>query len=139
MTDAPPRPVPVTVPATLVNLDRPRWLVEDFDALAAFEEKTGLNARDTQVMENLNVTNKAVLVWAYLHRDDPDLTIEHTRELLSQAGYSVLVDQALLELTNIGLTMAAEALGLDPANPGGPSGDGGGGGEDPLSTGGGPA
>jgi hypothetical protein len=122
-----PRPCPPTVSAVEVHLDRPRWLVEDFAALAAFEDLSGVNSRDATAMGDLNATNYAAYVWALLRRDDPSIGIVDVHVLLSQPAHIVRLEQALSALTTEAVRLATEALGDN-------DGDGGGG-ENPLSSG----
>lgn len=102
--------IPPTIPQVPVLLDRPRVLVEDFTALAAFEAKTGVDPMDLDAMENLTPAGEIVRLWAQLLRDDPDITIDEANDLISSPAYLPLIKAAQLELVRMSIEMMADAM-----------------------------
>ena len=64
-----------TVPSVKITLDRERTLRFDFNALAAFEEQTGLNALATEVWSNPTTKTLRAMLWSALLHEDPGLKI----------------------------------------------------------------
>lgn len=75
------RPVDGAIPLTL---DRKRYLLLDFNALALIEEETGKSTLDPEFWNNFPKSAKDIrlFMWAALKRDDPDLTIEAVGNLI---------------------------------------------------------
>lgn len=98
----------------VVMLDRERHMRLDFYALALAEEKTGRNmltgegwgfqARDREgnptgePAKRLNATEISTLIWACLVHEDPELTVEDVRKMLSLGKRSRDAQIALWEL-----------------------------------------
>jgi len=59
-----------------IELDRPRQLIVDLNALDLAEQKTGLNLLNPQAWFGLRAGHLKFLVWAFLLRDDPKLEPE---------------------------------------------------------------
>lgn len=67
------RPTSKAVPLELGG--KTRHLLLDFNALAAFEEKTGKNVFKFD-WDNLSAKDTRVLIWACLLHEDPELMLE---------------------------------------------------------------
>lgn len=65
-----------TIPTVKITLDRERTLRFDFNALAAFEEKTGKSALEPGVWLKPNATILRALLWASMLHEDEALTIK---------------------------------------------------------------
>lgn len=69
-------------PEITIVLDRPRKLIYDFNALAAYEEATGKNVLAGGITANMTIRDLRALIWAGLIADDPELTVEQVGRLL---------------------------------------------------------
>jgi len=99
------------VPAVPVELDRLRWLVEDFDAMIGFDAQTGLNSRDPDQMRLLTAHQT---VWHFvwlLRRDDPDVTFEQVSRWLSAPVTSLRLHTAKTRLIARFVDELREAIG----------------------------
>jgi hypothetical protein len=65
-----------------IELDRPRRLLYNLNAMAAYEDKTGKNFLDIS-NETVNATLLRVVLWAGLIHEDKSLTVEQVGELLN--------------------------------------------------------
>ena len=64
------------VPEIDIELDRPRHIVFDMNAICLFEQVTGKNFYEVIASPPQSATDRRALLWAGLKRDDPELTIE---------------------------------------------------------------
>jgi hypothetical protein len=71
------RPVLRIVKPVPIELDRPRSLVMDFEAMARFEDATGVSAWSREAWNGTRYL--PALVWAGLLHEDPDLTLEEVK------------------------------------------------------------
>jgi len=101
-----PRPVDSAIP---IELDRKRWLVLDFNALAAIEEKTGKSTLDPAFWESFpaGAGDIRLFLWAALRRDDPELTLEGAGKLIHQ-GNMASINEAFAQIAGEQLTDAGE-------------------------------
>lgn len=65
-----------TVPIVKITLDKERTLRFDFNALSAFEERTGKSALEASVWAKPDARTLHALLWAALLHEDPDLTMK---------------------------------------------------------------
>lgn len=80
-----PKPIPI-------ELDRPRKLFLDLNAMAAYEEVSGRSIWDIQDdIQRMDIKTIRALLWAGLKRDDPELTLEQAGELVTFADLRSLV------------------------------------------------
>ena len=71
-------------PDVIVNLDRPRALLLDLNAMCKFEKVAGRSLFDGSALgSNMSASDIRVLLWACLLRDDPTLTLEQVGSLIS--------------------------------------------------------
>lgn len=70
LPDVTPRSFPL-----MVN-GRERRVIFDFNALARFEEETGLNALDDDLTRKMTATQTRAFLWAGLLCHEPELTIQ---------------------------------------------------------------
>ena len=78
----PPTAVTGAVP---IELDRPRTLKADLNALCAIEERTGLNLLADGVSLQ-SARHARAFLWALLRHEDPDLTEEQVGGFISAAN-----------------------------------------------------
>lgn len=64
-----------TAPLIPIELDKPRNLLIDFNALAKIEEITGKNALSQDMWENLSANDLRIFLWACLTHEDESLTV----------------------------------------------------------------
>lgn len=69
-------------PSVPIELDRPRNLRLDLNAMVAFEEASGKSMFKLKSMENLSVADLRALLWASLRHEDKDLTLEQVGGLV---------------------------------------------------------
>lgn len=79
------RPIPI-------ELDRPRHLLLDFNALALIEEKTGKNTLDGATWSNMTASTMRVFLWACLLHEDPSLTLEQVGKMLTPASIPAVTE-----------------------------------------------
>src|SRR5687767_11456214 len=84
---AQPQPQAEDLRRVVLDLDRPRVLRCNFNALSHLEEQVpGLKALDIEalwdVITSNSITVKRAVLWSQLLSDDPDLTLERTGELM---------------------------------------------------------
>ena len=88
-----PSPLKLVRPVE-IELDRPRTLVMDFEAMARFEEETGISAWSRDAWNQIRYV--PVLVWAALLHEDPDLTVAEVKswkEIFHIANMAYLSDR----------------------------------------------
>jgi hypothetical protein len=64
----------------IINLDKPRQMIFDLNAMAAFEESTGKSAFD--IGKSVTATNIRALLWATLMHEDDTLTIKDVGKMI---------------------------------------------------------
>lgn len=80
-----------------------RHLLWDFNSMAEFEELTGLNVITgaREAFSNLSATQTRALLFAQLHDDDPELTIEQAGALF-HGGTDEYLSAKMLEACTFG-------------------------------------
>lgn len=68
-----------------------RFLRFDFNALAALEERTGMNVLNDAVWRDINARNLRAFVWAALLHEDPTLTEDQVGSWMTIATMGELV------------------------------------------------
>lgn len=68
----------------LINLDKPRKMKLDLNAMAAYEEATGKSAFD--IGKNISATNIRALLWASLIHEDDTLTIKDVGAMINTSN-----------------------------------------------------
>jgi hypothetical protein len=71
-----------TIPVVKILLDRERTLRFDFNALASFEDATGLSALEPGVWMNPNAKILRALLWAAMLHEDETITIKEVGAML---------------------------------------------------------
>lgn len=94
--------------ATTIKLDRPRSLVFDVRALCAVEDHYKA-AIFNLLSERMGLSVLAVMLWQGLKKDDPQLTLETTQDLLQAA-----LQEGRMEEVMQAIKAAVEASGLVP-------------------------
>jgi hypothetical protein len=64
----------------IINLDKPREMVFDLNAMAAYEDATGKSA--FAISENINAGSIRALLWATLMHEDDTLTIKDVGKMI---------------------------------------------------------
>ena len=67
-------------------------LVLGLEALARYEEATGLNMLKSSPFEGLNLSRSYSLIWAALVTDQPNLTVEYLKKTLSEKDIISLLE-----------------------------------------------
>lgn len=78
-------------PCVPIELDKPRNLLLNLNAMAAFEEATGKNM--LKAMGNLSASDFRALLWACLKQEDKELTLEQAGELIDIGNMEYLVNK----------------------------------------------
>lgn len=84
-----------TVNAVKVELDKERTLRFDFNAMARFEEVTGMNSF-LMDWKKINAIQMRALMWACLVHEDPALTLDQVGSML-HSGNSKVIGSKLME------------------------------------------
>lgn len=71
-------------PEILVELDRPRRMVFDFNALCNFEKVSGQSAFNAETWLKPGASTCRCLLWAGLLTDDKSLTLDKAGDLMDQ-------------------------------------------------------
>jgi hypothetical protein len=82
-----------------IELDTPRTLLLDFNALCQYEEMTGKSA--FAFGENVNAKDARVLLWAALLDESPSITLEEVGKLMYGGNLGYIM-QKLGEAMNAG-------------------------------------
>ena len=85
-------------PRIPVVLDRPRTLLFDFNALALFEEATGLSVLAGGMTVG-SVRELRAFLWAGLRHEDPDLTLEDVGRMVHSGNMAALMAQITAALS----------------------------------------
>ena len=75
----------------IINLDKPRKLVFDLNAMAAYEEATGKSA--TQIGENAGAIGLRALLWACFLHEDETLTLKEVGKLITAENMNDVAKQ----------------------------------------------
>lgn len=75
----------------IINLDKPRKMKLDLNAMAAYEETTGKSAFD--IGKNVSATNIRALLWAALIHEDDTLTIKDVGALLHMGNMQAVSEK----------------------------------------------
>ncbi len=84
--------MPELVKSIPITLDKPRKLRFDFNAMAIFQDTTGVSPLNmgAKMMEPKNLR---ALLWACLRDDDPDITIEAVGHEMGPANIEMIKDK----------------------------------------------
>ena len=88
-----------TNPVVTIDLDKERHLVYDLNAMADFEEKTGLNTLRLDMREQMSATNFRFLLWACLHQEDPSLDIEKVKQITKDINATYIAQKVAQAMT----------------------------------------
>lgn len=111
--DVPSPDLPPNVPWwPLIVDEKVYYLVEDFNALAKFEELTGSNGLELDDFADMSASEMRAYVWALTQRCHPDLTLEQVGAMMMGPIY-LQVKEAAAGLAALMLDALAEAGGLD--------------------------
>ena len=80
-------------PRIKVTLDKPRIIMFDLNALAAFEETTGRSVLNGLSLEGLAVKDLRALFWAGLLHEDPDLTLQQVGAIVHPGNLMYIFKQ----------------------------------------------
>lgn len=83
-----------------INLDKPRKLLFNFNAMVLFEEATGISILNQSVWSNLTAKNIRALVWACLVHEDKMLTLEQVGEMLGLGNLEEITEKLALAWAN---------------------------------------
>ena len=81
--------MPELVKSIPITLDKPRKLRFDFNAMALFQEATGISPLSMGA-KMLEPKNLRALLWACLKDDDPDITIEMVGREMGPANIDMI-------------------------------------------------
>lgn len=79
-----------TAPTVPIELDKPRHLCMDFNAIAAIEEKTGRNLLKKGGWDDMSTRDLRAVIWACLLTEDPALTIEQVGAMIHMGNMEYL-------------------------------------------------
>ena len=79
-----------------IQLDKPRNLQMDLNALYEFEEATGKSFFVQEDMADLKAKDYRALVWCLLRKEDPSLTIEQVGAFIDPSNFKEIVEQVTL-------------------------------------------
>lgn len=77
-----------------IILDKPRHLLYDLNALAAFEEATGKSFLGGMSLEALTTKDLRALIWAGLLHEEPELTLQYVGSIV-HAGNLADIDRQI--------------------------------------------
>ncbi len=80
-------------PQVPIELDKPRLLWLNFNAMVKYEEQTGKNVFKS--MSDPSVTDLRALIWACLLHEDPKLTIETVGEFINMGNMEQVMDKLM--------------------------------------------
>lgn len=66
-----------------IELDKPRKLKFDLNALATFEEETGVSCFSEETWKNIDATRLRALLWAALLHESPEMKLKEAGALVS--------------------------------------------------------
>ena len=81
-----------------VVLDKPRRLLYNLNAMAAYERETGKNFMAISE-EKMSATIVRAILWAGLVHEDKDLTVEQVGEMMSTDNMLAIQEKVLLAMT----------------------------------------
>ena len=90
------------LPYVEIELDKPRRLMYDLNAMCAYEEKTGENMLNGLDLKRMNAQQVRVLLWAGLTHEDTKLTLQDVGKLIT--------GKSILDLTKAVLSAWEKAL-----------------------------
>lgn len=94
-------------PKIAIELDKPRHLQFDLNAMVAYEEATGKNIFNGIDMQNLGAKELRALLWACLLHEDKDLTIEQVGSWVT-TGNMTEIAQSIMNAFNEAMPEAEE-------------------------------
>lgn len=79
-----------------IELDRPRHIVLDSEALLAIEEAIpGANTLDLEFWKQISTKRARIILWAGLLYDDPALKLEDMKNVLRGQAFGLLIEKLL--------------------------------------------
>ena len=75
----------------IINLDKPRSLRFDLNAMAAYEDATGKSA--FAIGDNISATSIRALLWASLIHEDKTLTLEQVGSLIDTGNMTEITSK----------------------------------------------
>jgi len=84
------------LPFVPIELDKPRNLCLDLNAMVLFEEATGKSLFDKGTLNSMKAKDTRALLWACLKREDPNLTLEDVGKMIDSSNIAE-VSQKLME------------------------------------------
>jgi hypothetical protein len=103
----------------LIQLDKPRTLILDFNALCRVEEVTGVSMLIGEPAFS-SMRMMRALVWAGLLHEDPSLTVEHVGKLLGEADASDVLEKIVtayaVSMPDAEVNEEGESEDSDPIN-----------------------
>jgi hypothetical protein len=103
-------------PQMVINLDKPRPMTFDFNAMADFETVTGKNFLKINT-NNLTATDFRAILWACMHTEDETLTIKEVGKLISRMSI-IELSKKITEVVSIavGQKEDTDPLASQPAS-----------------------
>lgn len=93
-------PSPVTaplhdplLPTVTVQLDRPRKLLVNFNALALLEDRTGRSVMQRESWASMKLSDVRLMLFAALQTDDPTITEKQVGRMLNMGNLQYVVQQ----------------------------------------------
>ena len=81
-------------PKVAITLDKPRTIMFDLNALAAFEEVTGKSFLNGLSIQALTTKDLRALIWAGLLHEEPELTLQYVGSIV-HAGNLADIDRQI--------------------------------------------
>lgn len=78
-----------------IELDRPRTLVCDFNALIEFQRIVGRNPIQGNPLEQVDPETIRALLWACLIHEDPDLTLEDVGRMITFRNFTYVANRLI--------------------------------------------
>lgn len=94
-----------------INLDKPRNLRFDLNAMSAYEEATGSSA--FAIGDNINAKSIRALLWASLIHEDEDLTLEDVGAMIHTGNMSEITSK-INQLVQTSTKTEEQAENTDP-------------------------
>lgn len=109
--------VPASISGAVpIELDRPRTLKADLNALVMIEERTGLNMF-TDALEIKSARHVRAFLWALLRHEDPDLTEEQVGSFITAENLNE-ISGAITRAFGAGMPEPSEAEGASEVGKG---------------------
>lgn len=80
-------------PRVEIELDQPRHLVFDFNAIRTMEKETGRNMLKPNAWADLSASDIVVFIWACLKHEDPQLTIDQVGAMIHSGNMAYVLER----------------------------------------------